>query len=241
LPETGLAEASATYANPLLRADLSTDDWPFFYMPRRVYPISYLAMVALVLVLSLALVAGFSDVHPRISHVPFFLLGVGFMLIETKGITELGLTFGNSWQVIAVVITGVMLMAFLANYFVQRWTIRRVSICYLLLLLSLFLGWFVAGHGGLPSRGGSCRYSCAADVSIFSPEWCFRRSYGQAYSGMMSANLFGAAAAAGVHSMYFGIRSLYLIAVGLYLGAFLWGLRPQKIEEMRRISVRSAE
>ena len=28
-----------------LHADVSTDDWPFFYMPRRIYPVSYLIMV----------------------------------------------------------------------------------------------------------------------------------------------------------------------------------------------------
>ena len=177
---------------------------------------------------------------------PFFLLGVGFMLIDTKGFTEFGLTFGNSWQVIAVVITGVMLMAFLANYFVQRWTIRRVSICYLLLLLSLFLGWFVAGHGGLPSTwAGRAGTAALLTCPIFFSGMVFStllRSSGE-ISGMMSANLFGAMCGGLLeyNSMYFGIRSLYLIEVGLYLGAFLWGLRQQKIEEMRRISVQSAE
>jgi hypothetical protein len=29
----------------------------------------------------------------------FFLLGAGFM-VETKAITELGLSFGNTWQVV---------------------------------------------------------------------------------------------------------------------------------------------
>src|SRR5258707_15677909 len=62
---TGLADASATYADPHLRADVSTDDWPFLYMPRRVYPIYYLAMVALVLMLSILLVGAFSDTRGR--------------------------------------------------------------------------------------------------------------------------------------------------------------------------------
>ena len=45
------------YADPAEHADVSTDDWPFFYMPQRVYPVSYVAMVGLVLVLSLLLIA----------------------------------------------------------------------------------------------------------------------------------------------------------------------------------------
>ena len=32
------------------------------------------------------------------------------MLIETKGITELGLVFGNTWSVMAVVVSGILLM-----------------------------------------------------------------------------------------------------------------------------------
>ena len=246
LQVTGLADASATYADPHLRADVSTDDWPFFYMPRRVYPVSYLAMVGLVLMLSILLVGAFSNAAPRLSHVPFFLLGVGFMLIETKGITELGLTFGNSWQVIGVVIAGVMLMAFLANYTVQRWSMRRVEICYVLLLVSLLAGWFIAGHGGLPSNwagraGTTVLLTCPMFFSgmVFST---LLRSCGE-ISGVMSANLFGAMCGGLLeyNSMYFGIRSLYLMAVGLYLLAFLWGiLRSQSMEQVLKAATQSA-
>ena len=33
------------FSNPKLKADVSTDDWPFFYMPERIYPVSYLVMM----------------------------------------------------------------------------------------------------------------------------------------------------------------------------------------------------
>ena len=36
------------------------------------------------------------------------------MLLETKAITELGLTFGNTWQVVGISILGILVMAFLA-------------------------------------------------------------------------------------------------------------------------------
>ena len=35
-----LDERSAFYRNSGITVDSSTDDWPFFYMPRRVYPVS---------------------------------------------------------------------------------------------------------------------------------------------------------------------------------------------------------
>jgi len=95
-------DVTAKYANSSLTATVSTDDWPFFYMPHRVYPLSYLIMISLIFVLSLLLVGNFVDEMPKFSHLSFFFLGAGFMLVETKGITEIGLTFGNTWQVIGM-------------------------------------------------------------------------------------------------------------------------------------------
>src|SRR5262249_22532827 len=111
----GFSDQTAFYANPSLRADISTDDWPFFYMPTRVYPVSYLIMIAQILILSLLLSTNFLGETPRFSHLSFFFLGAGFMLIETKGITEMGLTFGNTWQVIGFVIASILVMAFVGN------------------------------------------------------------------------------------------------------------------------------
>ena len=151
LQQTGFHDQTALFADPTLRADVSTDDWPFFYMPRRVYPLSYLVMVVLIVLLSFLVTVNFVAERPQFSHLPFFFLGAGFMLVETKGITELGLTFGNSWQVIGVIIVGLLLMAFLGNCIVQWLRIRRPSVPYLLLFASLGLGWLIARNGGLPS------------------------------------------------------------------------------------------
>ena len=246
LEAAALTDATSTFADRHLRADVSTDDWPFFYMPRRVYPVSYLVMVALVLLLSTLLVGAFSEGPPRLSHAPFFLLGVGFMLIETKGITELGLTFGNSWQVIGVVIAGIMVMAFLANYAVQRWKVERVEICYVLLLGSLLVGWLVAGYGGLPSSwagraGTTVLLTCPMFFSgmVFST---LLRSHGE-ISGIISANLFGAMVGGLLeyNSMYFGFRSLYLMAAGVYLLAFVWDrVRSRSTEQVFKLSAQSA-
>ncbi|HUD63606.1 MAG TPA: hypothetical protein VMQ17_03475 [Candidatus Sulfotelmatobacter sp.] len=57
LTQRDFREKTVVYADPAEHADVSTDDWPFFYMPQRVYPVSYVAMVGLVLVLSLLLIA----------------------------------------------------------------------------------------------------------------------------------------------------------------------------------------
>jgi hypothetical protein len=94
--DVGFIDKTAFYADPSLHASVSTDDWPFFYMPQRIYPLSYLIMIIQVLILSLLVGVNFFSESPKFSNLPFFFLGAGFMLIETKEITEMGLTFGNT-------------------------------------------------------------------------------------------------------------------------------------------------
>jgi hypothetical protein len=213
--------------------DISTDDWPFFYMPRRIYPMSYLPMMALVLGLSLWMTLGFSAERPQASDIPFFFLGAGFMLVETKGITEMGLTFGNTWQVIGIVIAGILIMAFLANAAVQRFGFHRPHLFYVLLLASLGIGWWVSRGGGLPSTTMGRLGTTALLTSpmffsgiVFSTLLASRRQI----AGIMALNLLGAMAGGLLeyNSMYFGFRFLYLVAMGCYLLAFLFGWAARK-------------
>ena len=88
---------------------------------------------------------------PRFSHLSFFFLGSGFMLVETKGITEMGLTFGNTWQVIGIVFAGILIMAFIGNCLVQWLNIRRPHLAYLFLLAALVAGWLASRSGGFAS------------------------------------------------------------------------------------------
>jgi spermidine synthase len=234
LEQRGFFEKTADYANPAVQADVSTDDWPFFYMPQRVYPFSYLLMVGLVLALSLLLIASLLPERTGSGNFPFFLLGAGFMLVETKSITELGLTFGNSWQVIGLVIAGIMIMAFLANLVVQRVALRRATLPYAFLLTSLLLGWWISGAGGLSSTWmGRLGTIVVLTSPLFFSGIVFStllKTRGE-ISGVMSANLFGAMCGGLLeyNSMYFGFRFLYLMAAGLYVLAFLWDVLRAKM------------
>jgi hypothetical protein len=226
LQETGFQDATARYADPAILADVSTDDWPFFYMPRRVYPVSYLVMIAMVLLLSMFVTGNFFSERPRFSHLSFFFLGVGFMLVETKGITEMGLTFGNTWQVIGIVIASILVMAFLANCAVLWLRIQRPWIPYLLLLASLAAGWSVAGSGGFSSTAlGRLETVAALTGPLFFSGIVFSTllsTRGQ-MSGIMAMNLLGAVCGGLLeyNSMYFGFQSLYLIAMLCYVLAFV--------------------
>jgi spermidine synthase len=225
IQQLGFRECTTRFANPALQADLSTDDWPFFYMPRRTYPVSYLAMIGLVLALSLGLIVSFSEAPTR-GNLPFFLLGAGFMLVETKGITEMGLAFGNTWQVIGVVIAGILFMAFLANWAVQALKVERPLVPYLLLLGSLAVGLWVARRGGLGfTAGGQIGTVIVLTSPLFFSGIVFSSllTTSRGITGAMSANLFGAMCGGLLeyNAMYFGFQFLYWLAAALYAGAFI--------------------
>jgi hypothetical protein len=230
----GFIDKTAYYADSSIHADVSTDDWPFFYMPQRVYPVSYLIMVVQILVLSLLVAANYLPEKPTFNHVSFFFLGAGFMSIETKGITEMGLTFGNTWQVIGVVIAGILTMAFLGNCSVQWLNIRGPLVPYCFLFAALCVGWYVARSGGFASTPlGRLETSVVPTLPLLFSGIVFSTlllSKGQV-SGMIAMNLLGAICGGLLeyNSMYFGLRFLYLVATGCYLLAFVSGLAfPEK-------------
>ena len=225
--ETGLQDQTARYrgGESTARVDVSTDDWPFFYMPRRVYPVSYLLMLGMVLLGSLFLTRTLVAERPHFGELPFAFLGAGFMLVETKAITELGLTFGNTWQVIGIVIAGVLIMAFLANAAVHRFDLRRPHVAYALLLVSLAAGWFVSRAGGFPpTLAGRIASAALLTSPLFFSGIVFSTLLGTrgAIAAVMAANLLGAMAGGLLeyNSMYFGFRFLYLLAMVLY--AIAW-------------------
>jgi SAM-dependent methyltransferase len=207
-----------------VQADVSTDDWPFLYMAVRQYPTSYLGMAALVLVLSLLLTANFLDERPRFGGSAFFLLGAGFMLVETKAITELGLTFGNTWQVIGIAIAGILVMAFLATLTVAARPQGGVVVPFALLLLSLAAGWWVSGQGGFPpTTAGKLEAVGLLSLPLFFSGIVFARLLAgeRNVASAMAMNLLGAMLGGLLeyNAMYFGFRFLYGLAGLLYLGA----------------------
>src|SRR5260370_8909749 len=146
----GFTDVSDYFAQPYPESAVPTDDWPFFYMVERAYPVTYMIALGMVLLLSYFFVRktiGFTEPIDR-SYLPFFFLGSGFMLVETKAITELGLHLGGPWFVIAAAIMLVLVMAFLANLIVTRTARNLAAPAYLGLFVSLLVGY------GLPNSYG---------------------------------------------------------------------------------------
>jgi spermidine synthase len=223
--------------------DLPTDDWPFFYLEKKMYPETYLMLLALVLGIAFVLVR---DLLPSQTlqppMFPFFFLGGGFMLIETKAITELGLLFGNTWQVVGITIISVLVMAYLANVFASRMTHQVVTLSFLGLFAILLVGYTVAIHGSIPASSLPERALLVAILvgPLFFSGLVFSTLLKgtENVSGAMAYNLMGAmlGGALEYNSMRFGFSSLYLIALGLYGLAWITMLPiTKRVLSLRRV------
>lgn len=223
---SGFIDITSKYADLNLKADISTDDWPFFYMPQRVYPLTYLGMMALILIVSLVLFWNFVGQMPKFSNAAYFFMGAGFMLVETKAITELGLMFGNTWQIIGIVITAVMVMAYLANLAVLKTGIHKTSMSLACLILSLGIGLAVAKAGGMPATAtGQLLAVVILTIPMFFSGIAFSSLLASSHdiSNALAMNLLGAMCGGLLeyNSMYFGFQFLYWIAIVLYALALL--------------------
>src|SRR4029079_7459354 len=127
----------------------ATDDWPFLYLRDRHIPQHYVVALAVVLVVSVLSVLatlgvlGTPSTDARRWSWQFFLLGAGFMLLETKSIIQFALLWGSTWVVASVAIASVLTMALIANAVVARKTLTRPWLVGGVLVALLVVNYFV--------------------------------------------------------------------------------------------------
>ncbi len=221
----GVAPAPA--GSPLLMPlRLSTDDWPFPYLRGRRLSAPYVVVLAAVLVLGLGfVVAGAGPAALRRPDVPLFLIGAGFLLLETKGITTLSLLFGSTWTVNAAVIASILAVAFVAAVATDRGRAPppRVAVA---VLAALLLASLVVRPAALASTAPGMRWVVAAlyvGVPVLFASFIFSRAYAarpDPASGL-AFNILGAVAGGVLEyaSMPFGLDALNWIAIAAYVTA----------------------
>lgn len=208
--------------------DIPEDNWPFFLMEKKSIPFNYIISLMLVLALSWYLLQQFLPSQGlKKPLLPFFFLGAGFMLIETKAITEMGLTLGNTWHVIAITIMAVLIMAYLANQFVAHHKNNVSLIAFLLLFLVIIGGYIVSIQGGIHIDG--IMGKMAVILLLTSPMFFSGIIFSTLFkttddvSGAMAYNIMGAMMGGILEysAMKFGYSMLYLIAFGAYAMAWV--------------------
>tara|TARA_Y100001958_G_scaffold122769_1_gene90052 strand:+ start:1011 stop:3371 length:2361 start_codon:yes stop_codon:yes gene_type:complete len=211
-----------------IEADNSTDDWPFFYMPKKIWPKSYFVIIMIIFISSFFFIDRTVKIDKKNFSFTCFFLGAGFMLIETKGITELALLYGSNWFVVSIVIAFILIMAFFANLLVIKKYYINVSIVYALILSSLLLGYYVTflDLTNLPSFLLKILFPTILTVPIFFSGIAFSKQLSQEkFVGIaLSSNILGAifGGLLEYNSMYFGFRSLYLLGFAMYFLAYFF-------------------
>jgi SAM-dependent methyltransferase len=203
----------------------ATDDWPFLYLRNRHLPRHYGFALTLILVVSLAVVlAALRGQQGRWSW-QFFLLGAGFMLLETKSIIQFALLWGSTWVVASLAIAAVLTMALLANWIVSRVEIKRAWLVGSVLLALLALNYAIpVGRVAFDSRVAESIFYAAL---MFSPILCAGLLFGSAikYSTSLprdyGTNLLGAmVGGVGEYlSLLTGFSTLLLLIAACYIGA----------------------
>jgi SAM-dependent methyltransferase len=205
----------------------ATDDWPFLYLRDRHVPAHYLAALALILVVSTLVVMAVVRGQAGVWSWQFFLLGAGFMLLETKSIIQFALLWGSTWVVASLAIASVLSMALVANFVVARMEVRRPWLVGTALVALLALNYLIpVGTVGFESRVGESIFYA---VLMFSPILCAGLLFGSAIKRSTSlardygTNLLGAmVGGVGEYlSLVTGFRTLLLLIALCYVGAIV--------------------
>jgi len=203
----------------------ASDDWPFLYLRDRHIPRHYILTLLLILAASVAAVTPAVRRAEGTWSWQFFLLGAGFMLLETKSITQFALLWGSTWVVASLAIASVLVMALGANFVVSKWEIRRPWLVGAVLLALLVLNYLIpVGRLAFDSLvAESLTYALLG----FSPIFCAGLLFGSAIKQSTSlprdygTNLLGAMA--GGVAEYLALITGYGALIGLialcYIGA----------------------
>ncbi len=140
LPAT-FAHFKQTTLSDIAAIDPPTDDWPFLYLQRKTIPPDYLFAIGGMLLFSILAIGALGGSAALRGNGTFFFLGLGFLLLETKSISDCTLYFGATWLVTLIVVAGVLLMVLAANLLASR--VRSFSFRMYVPLLAALLLLFV--------------------------------------------------------------------------------------------------
>jgi hypothetical protein len=205
----------------------ASDDWPFLYLRDRHVPQHYAAAIVLVLIVSVVAVLPAASSRRGGWSWQFFLLGAGFMLLETKSIIQFALLWGSTWVVASLAIAAVLTMALGANFIVARTQIARPWIVGTALIALLAVSYVIPiGSIAFESR---LLESVFYALLMFSPIFCAGLLFGSAIKHSTSlardygTNLLGAmvGGTAEYFSLITGFRFLLLVIAACYIGAIV--------------------
>jgi SAM-dependent methyltransferase len=210
---------------------IPTDDWPFLYLRKPVIPAINLRGMAIVAVLSLAILLAFAPARRIRPDGRMFFLGAGFMLLETKGVVHMALLFGATWVVNSIVFFSILTMILASNLYVLAVRPRRPWAYYLLLVAALLTNSLIPMDDFLSLPGASkVIASCAV---VYLPVFFAGVIFAVAFRSSTKPDVDFGSNIAGIilggwseyFSLVLGFNHLLWIAIGYYVLSAL--LRPR--------------
>jgi hypothetical protein len=213
----------------------ATDDWPHLYIKDKRVPIEYLGVFAGILLLSLLLVRRTFRGTRRLDG-QFFFLGAGFLLMETKSVTEYALLIGSTWQTNSLVFTVILATILVANLLVlTRLRTPPIGVFYVFAIATLAVTyvWPISQWGPAPGIGAYAAAAVCLGVPIFLAAVIFATAFRGVRLGSeaLASNLLGAVLGGVLEylSLALGIRALSLLAAAMYLAAFAFWARARRV------------
>ena len=211
------------------------DDWPYLYLKGRSVPAHYVVALGALLLIT-AVFIGFGGGRTLKGGIDgtMFLMGAGFLLVETKSVTEMSLLFGSTWTVNVMVFASILVMVLAANFVVERRkpmrdaaVVRRAARLVRYRVSDPGERPPVAGHNGAVDRR---RAAGRAPSAVRGADLLDAARSSRRPARALAYNLLGAIVGGVLEysSMAIGIKGLYLLAGAVYVGALLLALRSAK-------------
>jgi len=212
----------------------ATDDWPFLYLRTANIAPYYLAALAFILVFAVAGILAAA----RVTSTPvrrfsphFFVLGIAFMLLETKSLVSFSLLFGTTWIVNALAFFAILASVLLAIAINARLRPRNPLTLYVALFAAIALAYLLPPDRLLIEPIG-LRYLVAGGIAfapVFFANLVFTQSFRDTEAADMAfaSNLIGAMVGGALEylALVTGFRALLLVVVVLYASAYLLSRR----------------
>ena len=154
-------------------------------------------------------------------------MGAAFLLIETRGVTSMSLLFGSTWVVNAAIFGGIIVLVLLANLAVLRWSLREPLPWFWGLFAAVAVLYFfpIGWLHTLPllARGLAAGLLAGLPVGMAGVTVPMLLARSSQPAMALGANLLGAVLGGCLEyfAMFGGLKSTVLLALVLYLVAFL--------------------
>jgi hypothetical protein len=212
------------------------DDWPLIYLREPGLPAIYvlaLAGIALISLVAVGLMA------PRVRAVAsesgatafrahMFVLGMAFMLLETRSLVTFALLFGSTWLVNSLVFFAVLCSVLVSIAVSARLRVRPTATLYAVLLGSLLLAYLLPADALLDISNVFMRYGLATVVAFLPvalANLVFAGSFKDAGAAdvAFASNLLGVMVGGMLEytSLLIGYRDLLLLVMAFYVIAGL--------------------